>query len=309
MCLKGKSLLWMVIFLVFFPVSALSSEEPETQGFPFTIELPQRDVAGRDLPDVPRYTPSVRTSYERHTTDGTVYVEITYHTRDNPERVRNFYLKALPGHGWTLLKEESTPGMRYHGFGMGVSTNFEFVHKSCGAKRPCFPRLTLSIGSFSMGANRYTIIDVDYEALERAPLRRPPLRVDTTEEDTPSKRVVPPTGFGKALDRFLKGLFPRAGKPVLVSYSEMTLGETLTVNATYRFSSAVEDPSTVTGGIRDALIERGVSSSAVAVSVDQYGATVSTGGPVLTIGQRTVGVLLIELQRGSSKVNVAVTAM
>ena len=57
---------------------------------------PASDVAGEDIPDVPRYPGSVRTDYLR---EGL----ILYVTSASIDEVLAFYEKELPANGWTVF--------------------------------------------------------------------------------------------------------------------------------------------------------------------------------------------------------------
>lgn len=63
---------------------------------------PDTDVDGSDIPDVPRYPGSVRTSYARRETDDGTMVAVTYVAEATFQEASDFYDDALPSNGWEI---------------------------------------------------------------------------------------------------------------------------------------------------------------------------------------------------------------
>ena len=61
---------------------------------------PILDVTGEDIPDVPRYPGSVRTSYTRMASGGERGLMISYITPASIDEVLRFYRQELPARGW-----------------------------------------------------------------------------------------------------------------------------------------------------------------------------------------------------------------
>jgi len=74
-------------------VATKSREEPLKEP-----ELPKEDVEGEDLIDVPRFSGSIRITYENYSES----VSIKYLTSANITTVTEFYAVKLPTNGWTL---------------------------------------------------------------------------------------------------------------------------------------------------------------------------------------------------------------
>jgi hypothetical protein len=68
--------------------------------------LPAEDVAGKDIPDLPRYPGSVRVEYERGQRDGFKVVRARYLTRDGLDAVRGFYRGVFRGEEWKVANAE-----------------------------------------------------------------------------------------------------------------------------------------------------------------------------------------------------------
>ena len=72
--------------------------------------LPADDVAGKDIPDLPRYPHSVRVEYERKTQDLLVFTRVRYLSRAKLDVVRGFYRGVFRGQGWKVANAEFSEG-------------------------------------------------------------------------------------------------------------------------------------------------------------------------------------------------------
>ncbi len=78
---------------------------PSISTIPVALNMPSADVAGEDLADVPRYSGSMRTGYDKND-DGTE-INLEYITSSSTKEILDFYKKTLVDNGWTLFAEGS----------------------------------------------------------------------------------------------------------------------------------------------------------------------------------------------------------
>lgn len=78
---------------------------PSISSTPIALSLPTADVAGEDLPDMPRYKGSMRTAYDKND-DGTE-VNLEYIVSSGSKAILDFYKKTLVDNGWILFAEGS----------------------------------------------------------------------------------------------------------------------------------------------------------------------------------------------------------
>jgi len=83
-------------------------EAPEVTTHPDEIGPPTLDVIGNDIPDVPRYPGSVRTSYSHMGDERDRITAATYITSASVDEVLRFYKKELPVNGWINVGETHT---------------------------------------------------------------------------------------------------------------------------------------------------------------------------------------------------------
>ncbi len=273
-----------------------------------SIALPKEDVIGEDLSDVPRYSPSVRLSYNKDTSYGVVFVSIEYYTEDELSTVRSFYLAEMPKHGWKAIAEEAQPGISlpfgtpFGGVSVGESRTIDFRKQDCADPSTCLPYAKITLGSFKVGEESYTYIGIEYEARAEGG-EAPP-------ETAPPKPVTPASDFGKELDSFLKGVLESAlGTEVtLTSYGESDLGGgVLMVMLEYTLGEPVADLSSAAGAVKGELTKR--SALRASVSISDTEAAINAGGELELAGKKYfVGMLLIPLYKDSNTVSVSVQA-
>ena len=288
-----------------------------------SVVLPKEDVIGEDLSDVPRYSPSVRVSYNKDTSYGVVFVSIEYYTEDELSKVRSFYLEEMPKHGWKAIAEEAQPGISlpfgtpFGGVSVGESRTIDFRKEGCADPSTCLPYAKITLGSFEVGGESYTYIGIDYEA--RAEVEAP--SETAPPETAPPKPVTPASDFGKELDSFLKGVLESAlgTEATLTSYGETDLGGgVLMVMLEYTLGEPVADLSSAAGAVKSELTKRGAPYASVSVS-DTEAAINAGGGEWITKGEATeekalkfagkyIGMLTITLYKDSSTVSVSVQA-
>jgi len=78
--------------------SSLQSSQPR-------LSMPASDVAGEDLADAPRFSESIRTSYEKESTD---VINLEYMVKASQDQILKFYKDQLPTTGWLLRAEDPT---------------------------------------------------------------------------------------------------------------------------------------------------------------------------------------------------------
>jgi hypothetical protein len=72
--------------------------------------LPAEDVAGKDIPDLPRYPGSVRVEYERKAQDLLVFTRVRHLSRAKLDVIRGFYRGVFRGQGWKVANAEFSEG-------------------------------------------------------------------------------------------------------------------------------------------------------------------------------------------------------
>jgi len=72
--------------------------------------LPEEDVPGKDIPDLPRYPGSVRVEYERKEQDLLVFTRVRYLSLDKVDVIRGFYRGVFRAEGWTVANVEFSEG-------------------------------------------------------------------------------------------------------------------------------------------------------------------------------------------------------
>ena len=77
--------------------------EPTATATP--VELPEADVPGEDIPDVPRYPGSVRVAYGTTETDSASSVELEYQTLDALDPVHEHVRAIIDTYDWALTQE------------------------------------------------------------------------------------------------------------------------------------------------------------------------------------------------------------
>ena len=68
-------------------------------------KMPDSDVAGTDLTDVPRYPNSIRFNYQK--SEAMNYTQIQYKVKATSDEILNYYKKQMPSLGWTLISSEN----------------------------------------------------------------------------------------------------------------------------------------------------------------------------------------------------------
>ena len=269
------------------------------------LVLPEEDVLGEDLSDVPRYSPSVRVSYDRDTSYGAGFVSIGYYTEDGLSKVRSFYLAEMPKLGWKAVSEEAQPGINlpfagapFGGMGIGESRLIDFRREECTDPGTCLPYAKITLGSFEIGGESYTYIGIDYEAQAE----EDGAQGETVPPETggvPSTPVTPTSDFGKELDSFLKDVLESAlgTEAVLTSYSEFG-GAAME----YTLGSPVQEVSDAAGAIKAELMKRGIPEQIVIVDVSVGSAYVSVMSWEF-FGK--TGMLNINIYKGSKEVEVS----
>ncbi len=269
-----------------------------------SIALPKEDVIGEDLSDVPRYSPSIRVSYNKDTSYGVVFVSIEYYTEDELSTVRSFYLEEMPKHRWKAIAEEAQPGISlpFGGITLGESRTIDFRKQGCADPSTCLPYAKITLGSFKVGEESYTYIGIDYEARAEGG-EAPP-------ETAPPKPVTPASDFGKELDSFLKGVLESAlgTEATLTSYGESDLGGgVLMVMLEYTLGEPVADLSSAAGAVKSELTKR--SALRASVSISDTEAAINAGGELELAGKKYfVRMPTITLYKDSSTVSVVVQA-
>lgn len=80
--------------------------EPTATATP--VELPQGDVPGEDIPDVPRYPDSVRVAYGADSTGTEIRISVEYVTLDALEPVHEHVRNIVNTFGWHVAGEDFT---------------------------------------------------------------------------------------------------------------------------------------------------------------------------------------------------------
>lgn len=113
--------------------------------------IPEKDVAGTDLERVPRYYPSVRTSFDKSMPQSKAFVSVTlsYTSPDKVDKVYQFYLNEMPKKDWQLKNKNED-------FKNGLFT-LEYDCKSCQKTTT----VSLTIRKFEE-EKVWTIIDINY---------------------------------------------------------------------------------------------------------------------------------------------------
>ena len=70
------------------------------------VRVPAEDVAGREIPGLPRYPGSVRVEYERGQRGGLEMVRARYLAHDGLDAVRGFYRGVFRSQGWEVANAE-----------------------------------------------------------------------------------------------------------------------------------------------------------------------------------------------------------
>jgi hypothetical protein len=89
-------------YVALAPLLAPSSPVPTSVAEPTTIPLPTEDVAGNDLPRLPRYPGAIRTEYREFHEDAVPVIHIEYLARAETNDVRLFYRRIFSEQGWTV---------------------------------------------------------------------------------------------------------------------------------------------------------------------------------------------------------------
>src|SRR3712207_2795689 len=106
-----------------------------------TPPLPAEDVPGKDIPDLPRYSGSVRVEYERKEQDRLVYTRVRYLSRAGLDVIRGFYRGVFRAQGWQVANVEFSEGewtflvvhgereanVRFEPHGRGIITRIDIV--------------------------------------------------------------------------------------------------------------------------------------------------------------------------------------
>jgi GAF domain-containing protein len=79
------------------------SPQPVPTLTPAAAPLPEADVAGRDVPGLPRYPDSVRTDHERETDGESVRIAAAYLAQARRNEVRAFYIDAFHADSWEIV--------------------------------------------------------------------------------------------------------------------------------------------------------------------------------------------------------------
>lgn len=90
--------------------TTISERTTSSNTKPRTTSLPADDVAGRDIPDLPRYPGSVRVEYERKAQDLLVFTRVSHLSRAKLDVVRGFYRGVFRGQGWKVANAEFSEG-------------------------------------------------------------------------------------------------------------------------------------------------------------------------------------------------------
>ncbi len=270
------------------------------------IKLPKEDVKGEDLADVPRYKPSVRTDYSKDVYGNALFISITYYTRDSMEKVRQFYINEMPKYNWHLLKEESNPGVTFYNFEVGESRLLDFRQAGCTDPETCLPYAKITFGSFKIGNDEYTVIQIDYETYAGGKEAQTP----EAPTETPQS-ISPSSSFGESLDDWIKSVLANSlgQEVVLTGYNEFSGYQAglRYISLAYTSPSKITDLSTTAQKIKNELEKRGVGSDVISVSVSQSEAIVIVGSFKIEGKEGTLGLsaLTISLYKDSAEILVS----
>ncbi|NOZ81892.1 MAG: hypothetical protein GXO63_01960, partial [Candidatus Micrarchaeota archaeon] len=247
-----------------------------------------------DLSDVPRYQPSVRTSFTNDTYENVVFVSIEYYTQDTFQKVKDFYLGEMSKYGWKLVREEASPGIElpFYGVTLGETRTLDFRKKDCTDPETCLPYAKITLTEFRTNDNSYTYIGIDYE------MEIPGTSESGSEGSGTVSPVEPASDFGRELHLLMGEILNTTfGEAVLTSYNEMGA-----VVLEYTLSSAVEDVSTAVKSIREGLVAKGIPDPGITVTVEQ-------GSGVITFPMQITGeecTVVVNIEEGLDTVSVGV---
>lgn len=74
------------------------------------MSLPAEDVTGKDIPDLPRYSGSVRVEYKRKAQDLLVFTQVRYLSHARVDVIRGFYRGFFRSKNWTVANAEFSEG-------------------------------------------------------------------------------------------------------------------------------------------------------------------------------------------------------
>lgn len=138
---------------------------PEDDVYHWYDEEPlTEEVMGEDLPDIPKFEPSIRTNYDKTVfgmvSEYNIFVGITYYTTDDMEKVTQFYFDEMPKYDWTLVNQDAyiNEGKNYR----IRYRNLKFSKSDC-RKESCTPNAYITIENFEHRG--YTLIKIGYDNL------------------------------------------------------------------------------------------------------------------------------------------------
>lgn len=77
-------------------------QEPVASTTPVEETVPEEDVPGKDLAELPRYPGSTRVAYRHAKLEGLASTRAEYATDADPDEIRTFYRGAFDSGGWTV---------------------------------------------------------------------------------------------------------------------------------------------------------------------------------------------------------------
>jgi hypothetical protein len=86
---------------------------PDTSGEQSTPDIPDEDVPGQDIADLPRYPDSVRVGYGQTVRDDLIETSLEYVSPDELHMVHQFYRTTIDSNNWTVADLEFTHDDRY----------------------------------------------------------------------------------------------------------------------------------------------------------------------------------------------------